>query len=308
MNIKATHYAATTDSDTTISSSHDNDMCTKLTKNNRKIEAWLSKRSKKEIVFLLSSYSGENVTMYDEFGSIARLIRVSMDGQYLIMGEQTIVLNSDEIDISLGLDSLRNNTNSSSNGKNTTVTDDSNSNDIDINSVELSNERSEFSNTPQNNRQRRSIGSSMENTAKMNNHLSCKHCIVLHLKTGTKDIVLEFANTRKRYLWAKGLTRLMALGSSKRLFRYKVISYILEKCAYALNYYTTQAIGNDRMDKHAKNKYFEKRQRCSRLMNKYVFVKCYSISNENDRDNNDAQWHNDKINIDLIRTKKTEIL
>ena len=90
------------------------------------IQRWISKRSKRDILFLLASISGVKMKIYSLPSSTKlngrvfqtkpnkfnvckeRVCRVSMDGKYLSMGEDCINLDK-RLEISLGVDMCYNN-------------------------------------------------------------------------------------------------------------------------------------------------------------------------------------------------------
>merc|ERR1711991_185901 len=66
---------------------------------------WLSHQNKQDILFLLASISGHIIIKHSPLKSIKRLVRVSIDGTYLMIGgEEQIMLNNKELSISKGID------------------------------------------------------------------------------------------------------------------------------------------------------------------------------------------------------------
>lgn len=217
-----------TSSDTSVS---DNSRCTK--RQTKKIEKWLAKHSQNDILFLLSSTSGQLATIYDQFGSITRPIRVSMDGKHLIIGDRNILLDKQTLNISLGINTKPNhenyqtNSNKNINSVLSSMTDEQLENYV-YTSFSLTNEYYDFDEINERYARRQLIASNLENTANNNEYLKPKHCVTLHLTVDNdqndQDIVLEFANVRQKYLWARGLSKLMKCTKHKRKYRQKAVA------------------------------------------------------------------------------------
>lgn len=273
------------------------------TKQTSKIEKWLAKRSKNELLFLLSSTAGQLATIYDQFGSITRAIRVSMDGKYLIMGEQTILLDKDTLDISLGIQTKSTGTE----GKHNFETRKQSSSISSMTNEELDDyvykslcvtyEHHDFEEISERYARRQLIASKIENAANTNEHLPPKHCITLHVandsETTITDIVVEFVNVTQRYLWAKGLSRLISCKKRNRKYRCKAVSYILDKYSNILTHHALMATKRTSDDILAEEmQYFQNRKEYGSLLDKHIFIKSFQKMNNN--------LYNDQITMDLM--------
>jgi len=228
------------------------------------IQRWISKRSKRDILFLLASISGVKMKIYSLPSSTKlngrvlttkpnkfnvckeRVCRVSMDGKYLSMGEDCINLDK-RLEISLGVDMCYNNVRVILKQlglynyyTNSTFSSDSGSSSFNNNH-----------NSRHNHNHHDNDSSSTSSTiptdeyiknARFNHRLNGnnvklkpKHCITIHDPATARTLILQLTNCSDRTMWAKGLCHLKHLNQKARNFRWTVVAYLISKYANTLN-------------------------------------------------------------------------
>jgi len=240
------------------------------------IQRWISRRCKRDILFLLASISGVKMKIYSlpvtastvpggtDRGYLPskskpprsaickeRVCRISMDGKYLSMGEDCMHLDK-RLEVSLGLDMCY---------KNVCVmlkqlglyhyyTQSA------LSTYDLSTSGSSSSSTSSSYHTSGSSSSSITEDILRNGRslhhnfsggkLKPKHCITIHDPDTQRTLILELPNCRDRTMWAKGLCGLKHLNQKARNFRWTVVAYLISKYASTLNAHSRQNLNNSK--------------------------------------------------------------
>ena len=222
------------------------------------IQRWISKRCKRDILFLLASISGVKMKIYSLPSSTKlngkilptkpnkfnvckeRVCRVSMDGKYLSMGEDCINLDK-RLEISLGVDMCYNNVRIilKQLGLYNYYTNSTFSSDQDSSSHSGSGHINNINNNNNNNHSQNSSSVSYDSpvtdeiikNARFNHRLNGnniklkpKHCITIHDPATARTLILQLSNCSDRTMWAKGLCHLKHLNQKARNFRWTVVA------------------------------------------------------------------------------------
>jgi len=226
------------------------------------IQRWISKRSKRDILFLLASISGVKMKIYSLPSSTKlngriittkpnkfnvckeRVCRVSMDGKYLSMGEDCINLDK-RLEISLGVDMCYNNVRIilKQLGLYNYYTNSTFSSPSDSGSSSLSRHHHNHRNNDDSSSTSSSIPTDEYiKNARFNHRLNGnnvklkpKHCITIHDPATSRTLILQLSNCSDRTMWAKGLCHLKHLNQKSRNFRWTVVAYLISKYANTLN-------------------------------------------------------------------------
>mmetsp|Transcript_47330 Transcript_47330/g.75855 ORF Transcript_47330/g.75855 Transcript_47330/m.75855 type:complete len:411 (+) Transcript_47330:67-1299(+) len=222
------------------------------------IQRWISRRSKRDILFLLASISGVKMQIFSlpistklnngntssstaghgKSGKVnvckERVCRVSMDGKYLSMGEDCINLDK-RLEVSLGIDVCYYNVR------------------LILRQMGIYHQytsslmSSTYDSTTSNSGSPYSSGSSstihddLISKARFNHKfgsgdkLKAKHCITIHDPATNRTLILQLNNCSDRTMWAKGLCHLKHLNPKARNFRWTVVAYLISKYASTLN-------------------------------------------------------------------------
>jgi len=221
------------------------------------IQRWISKRSKRDILFLLASISGVKMKIYSLPSSTKlngrvlttkpnkfnvckeRVCRVSMDGKYLSMGEDCINLDK-RLEIALGIDMCYNNVrvilkqlglyNYYTNSTFSSPSDSGSSSSFNHYN---NNHSSSASSIPTD----EYIKNARFNHRLNGNNIKLKpkHCITIHDPATARTLILQLSNCSDRTMWAKGLCHLKHLNQKSRNFRWTVVAYLISKYANTLN-------------------------------------------------------------------------
>eukprot|EP01083_Nonionella_stella_P266223 900874_1 len=231
------------------------------------IQRWISRRSKRDILFLLASISGVKMKIYSlpishklnknsssknkikknmKLSIIReRVCRVSVDGKYLSMGEDCINLDR-RLEISLGIDMCYSNIHIilKQLGLYNYYTHSYN------NIYDSSSATTPSSYDSHHGRDHNMITDEIIKNARFNHKISGndklkpKHCITIHDPATSRTLILQLSNCSDKNMWAKGLCHLKHLNQKARNFRWTVVAYLISKYASTLNAHSTNNLNN----------------------------------------------------------------
>jgi len=224
------------------------------------IQRWISRRCKRDILFLLASISGVKMKIYSlpTEGSAKRepvckerVCRVSMDGKYLSMGSDCIALDR-RLEVSLGLDMCykdvcavlkqlglyRYYTQCAAHDLSPPSAPSTGSSSISsaYHSSSTATTASSSEDIVRTGRLRHGLSAS--------GRLKPKHCLTIHDPDTRRTLILQLPNCRDRTMWAKGLCGLKHLTQKARNFRWTVVAYLISKYASTLNAHSQQNLSH----------------------------------------------------------------
>ena len=211
------------------------------------IQRWISRRSKRDVLFLLASISGVKMKIYSlpssSLSSIAgatkqsdnknkhkvkvckeSVCRVSMDGKYLSFGADGINLDK-RLEISLGVDLCYNNVRIIL--KQMGLYDYYTHSTYDSTSCSSTSSNSTYHSSSSS---ASTIADDIISNARFahkitgNDRLKTKHCITIHDPATMRTLILQLSNCSDRTMWAKGLCHLKHLNQKARNFRWTVVA------------------------------------------------------------------------------------